>query len=38
LELFYKDANRWAYTFQMYAFLSRLKAQMNAAKDDPAGV
>eukprot|EP00037_Helgoeca_nana_P022386 m.228621 g.228621 ORF g.228621 m.228621 type:complete len:298 (+) comp25980_c0_seq1:91-984(+) len=37
LELFYKDANRWAYTFQMYAFLSRLKAQMNAAKDDPAG-
>ena len=34
MDLFYKDAKRWAYTFQMYAFLSRLKAQMNAAKSD----
>lgn len=33
LDMFYKDANRWAYTFQTYAFLSRLKAQMNAARE-----
>lgn len=26
LDLFYKDMSRWAYTFQSYAFLSRLKA------------
>lgn len=29
LELFYKDPKRWAYTFQTYAFLSRMKSQMN---------
>lgn len=33
LGLFYKEPKRWAYTFQTYAFLSRLKAQMNAFKD-----
>eukprot|EP00036_Acanthoecidae_sp_10tr_P008761 CAMPEP_0182929844 /NCGR_PEP_ID=MMETSP0105_2-20130417/22908_1 /TAXON_ID=81532 ORGANISM="Acanthoeca-like sp., Strain 10tr" /NCGR_SAMPLE_ID=MMETSP0105_2 /ASSEMBLY_ACC=CAM_ASM_000205 /LENGTH=300 /DNA_ID=CAMNT_0025068041 /DNA_START=69 /DNA_END=971 /DNA_ORIENTATION=+ len=32
LDLFYKDPPRWAYTFQMYAFLSRLQAQVTAAK------
>ena len=26
--LFYKDSERWAYTFQTYAFLSRMKSQM----------
>lgn len=30
LELFYSDPKRWAYTFQTYAFLSRLQAQMSA--------
>eukprot|EP00041_Stephanoeca_diplocostata_P014669 m.274248 g.274248 ORF g.274248 m.274248 type:complete len:356 (+) comp19757_c0_seq11:201-1268(+) len=29
LGLFYNDAPRWAYTFQTYAFLSRLKTQMS---------
>lgn len=28
LELFYKDPKRWGYTFQTYAFLSRMSAQM----------
>jgi len=28
LELFYQDPHRWAYTFQSYAFLSRLQAQI----------
>ena len=32
LDLFYKDSKRWAYTFQSYAFLSRMKAQL--AKQD----
>lgn len=28
LGLFYQDSERWAYTFQTYAFLSRMKSQM----------
>ncbi len=27
LDLFYKDTQRWAYTFQSYAFISRIQAQ-----------
>jgi deoxyadenosine/deoxycytidine kinase len=34
LELFYSDPKRWAYTFQTYAFLSRLQAQTSAAPDN----
>jgi len=29
LDLFYKDAPRWAYTFQSYVLMSRLKQQKN---------
>jgi len=28
LEMFYSDPKRWAYTFQSYAFLSRMRAQL----------
>jgi deoxyadenosine/deoxycytidine kinase len=28
LELFYKDTPRWAYTFQSYAFISRIQTQI----------
>jgi deoxyadenosine/deoxycytidine kinase len=28
LNLFYKDTSRWAYTFQSYAFVSRVQAQI----------
>jgi len=28
LDLFYKDTSRWAYTFQSYAFISRIQSQM----------
>jgi len=28
LDLFYKDTPRWAYTFQSYAFISRIQSQM----------
>ena len=28
LDLFYKDTQRWAYTFQSYAFITRIQAQM----------
>lgn len=28
LDLFYNDPKRWTYTFQSYAFLSRMRAQM----------
>lgn len=34
LELFYSDPKRWAYTFQTYAFLSRLQAQTSAVSDN----
>ena len=27
-DLFYQDAKRWGYTFQTYAFLSRIRAQL----------
>jgi deoxyadenosine/deoxycytidine kinase len=33
LGLFYKDSERWAYTFQTYAFLSRMKSQMKHDTD-----
>ncbi|EKX43776.1 hypothetical protein GUITHDRAFT_140223 [Guillardia theta CCMP2712] len=29
LDMFYKDPKRWAYTFQTYAFLSRLETQLS---------
>ena len=34
LELFYNDTERWAYTFQSYAFLSRMRAQLEAQQGD----
>ena len=30
LDLFYKDTSRWAYTFQSYAFITRVKAQIES--------
>jgi deoxyadenosine/deoxycytidine kinase len=32
LDLFYKDTKRWAYTFQSYAFITRIQAQMEHEK------
>ena len=32
LGLFYRDPRRWAYSFQSYAFFSRLKAQVEARR------
>ena len=32
LGLFYRDPQRWAYSFQSYAFLSRLRAQVDASR------
>lgn len=32
LQRFYEDTPRWAYTFQTYAFVTRILAQENAAK------
>lgn len=32
LEMFYKDTQRWAYTFQSYAFVTRIIAQETHAK------
>jgi deoxyadenosine/deoxycytidine kinase len=32
LEKFYKDSPRWAYTFQTYAFITRIKEQEDKAK------
>lgn len=32
LDSFYKDTNRWAYTFQSYAFITRIIAQEQADK------
>ncbi len=37
LDLFYKDTKRWAYTFQSYAFISRIKTQLDSLKESPAG-
>ena len=36
LGMFYNDPARWAYTFQSYAFLSRLKSQLEYSKMIPA--
>lgn len=38
LDLFYKDTNRWAYTFQTYAFVTRVMVQQEHAKRNPGGV
>lgn len=35
LDYFYKDSPRWAYTFQSYAFVTRIMAQEDAYKKDP---
>ena len=35
LGMFYSDPTRWAYTFQSYAFLSRLKSQLEYAGTIP---
>mmetsp|Transcript_53874 Transcript_53874/g.127317 ORF Transcript_53874/g.127317 Transcript_53874/m.127317 type:complete len:320 (-) Transcript_53874:130-1089(-) len=37
LEHFYREPKRWAYTFQTYAFLSRMKAQMESYEDVTGG-
>ena len=37
LELFYRDAQRWGYTFQTYAFVSRMRNQMRGAARARAG-
>ena len=29
LDLFYKDTSRWAYTFQSYAFITRIQSQLD---------
>lgn len=36
LGLFYEEPRRWAYSFQSYAFLSRLRAQVSAVRAPPA--
>lgn len=33
LDLFYSDPTRWAYTFQTYCFLSRMRAQQRPISD-----
>lgn len=35
LDYFYKDSMRWAYTFQSYAFVTRIMAQEDAYMKDP---
>lgn len=35
LEKFYTDTSRWAYTFQTYAFVSRVRAQEQRRKQYP---
>lgn len=35
LEAFYRDGKRWAYTFQTYAFITRVLAQEDHAKNNP---
>ncbi len=35
LEQFYKDTSRWAYTFQSYAFITRVMAQQEVAAQFP---
>ncbi len=36
LDLFYRDTPRWAYTFQSFAFISRIKTQKDALNITPA--
>jgi len=36
LHLFYKDTPRWAYTFQSYAFISRVNTLINHLKNAPS--
>ena len=38
LDLFYKDPKRWAYTFQSYAFVSRLMIQRAHARANPYSI
>ena len=38
LEKFYNDTPRWAYTFQSYAFITRIIEQMEKAKTNQHGV
>ena len=38
LELFYKDTPRWAYTFQSYAFITRIMAQQEVATQFPTSI
>ena len=38
LDRFYKDTKRWAYTFQSYAFITRVIEQQEKAKNNPHGV
>lgn len=35
LDLFYKDTKRWAYTFQSYAFISRIQATIEHQLNNP---
>lgn len=35
LDLFYKDPGRWAYSFQSYAFISRMMMQQEHARTNP---
>lgn len=37
LEKFYADTSRWAYTFQSYAFITRIMEQMEKAKENKYG-
>lgn len=38
LDSFYKDTNRWAYTFQTYAFVSRVVEQEISTKNSLTGI
>ena len=38
LDKFYKDPHRWAYTFQSYAFVSRVMVQKEHAQTNPFAV
>lgn len=38
LDAFYKDPKRWAYTFQSYAFVSRIMSQEEHANESPFGI
>ncbi len=38
LEKFYKDTPRWAYTFQSYAFITRVMAQQEVATQFPTSI